>query len=235
MAVLSGPRLAPRLPGPPRQLVVLLHGVGADGNDLIDLAPALARSLPHAAFVAPDAPEPCDMAPFGRQWFSLRDRGPAALLSGVQACAPVLDAFLDAELASSGLGPRQLALVGFSQGTMLALYLALRRAPALAAVLGYSGALLGAERLPAEIAAKPPVFLVHGDADEVVPVAALDAAVQGLQAAGVPVQWSVRPRLPHAIDPESLAHGAAFLATAFADTGRDGPACRSPSTPIAAP
>ena len=235
MAVLSGPRLPPRLPGPPRQLVVLLHGVGADGNDLIELAPALARSLPHAAFVAPDAPEPCDMAPFGRQWFSLRDRGPAALLSGVQACAPVLDAFLDAELASSGLGPRQLALVGFSQGTMLALYLALRRAPALAAVLGYSGALLGAERLPAEIAAKPPVFLVHGDADEVVPVAALDAAVQGLQAAGVPVQWSVRPGLPHAIDPESLAHGAAFLATAFADTGRDGPACRPPSTPIAAP
>jgi phospholipase/carboxylesterase len=231
MAVLSGPRLAPRLPGPPRQLVVLLHGVGADGNDLIGLAPALAQWLPHAAFVAPDAAEPCDMAPFGRQWFSLRDRGPAALLAGVQACAPVLDGFLDAELRNAGLGAQQLALVGFSQGTMLALYLALRRAPALAAVLGYSGALLGAEALPAEIAVKPPVFLVHGDADEVVPVAALHAAVQGLQAAGVPVQWSVRPGLPHAIDPESLAHGGAFLAAAFADAERARPARRLPSPP----
>src|SRR5919106_4076705 len=154
MSRLSGPRVAPRTGGAPRQLVVLLHGVGADGNDLIELAPALARSLPHAAFVAPDAPEPCDMAPFGRQWFSLRDRRPAALLAGVQACAPMLDAFLDAELQRHQLGPHQLALVGFSQGTMLALYLALRRVPALAAVLGYSGALLGAERLPAEIAAK---------------------------------------------------------------------------------
>jgi phospholipase/carboxylesterase len=234
MAVLSGPRLPPRRPGPPRQLVVLLHGVGADGNDLIELALALARSLPYAAFIAPDAPEPCDMAPFGRQWFSLRDWRPAALLAGVEACAPVLDAFLDAELRNAGLGPHQAALVGFSQGTMLALYLALRRAPALAAVLGYSGALSGAERLPAEIAAKPPVFLIHGDADEIVPVAALHGAVQGLQAAGVPVQWSVRRGLPHAIDPGSLAHGAAFLAAAFADAERDCPASPLPSTPIAA-
>ena len=217
MAALSGPRRAPRLPGPPRQLVVLLHGVGADGSDLIELAPALARWLPHAAFVAPDAPEPCDMAPFGRQWFSLRDRRPAALLAGVQAGAPVLDAFLDAELRSAGLGADRLALVGFSQGTMLALHVALRRAPPPAAVLGYSGALIGAERLAAELAAKPPVLLVHGDADEVVPVAALHGAVQTLQAAGVPVQWSVRRGLPHAIDPESIAQGGAFLAAALGD------------------
>jgi phospholipase/carboxylesterase len=183
MALLSGPRVPPRQPGPPRQLVVLLHGVGADGNDLIELAPALARRLPHAAFIAPDGPEPCDMAPFGRQWFSLRERRPAALLAGVQASLPVLNAFLDAELEGAGLDPRQLALVGFSQGTMLALYAALRRSPAIAAVLGYSGALLGAERLPAEVTSRPPVFLVHGDDDEIVPVQALHAAVQGLQAA----------------------------------------------------
>ncbi len=217
MALLSGPRLPPRQPGPPRQLVVLLHGVGADGNDLIELAPALARRLPHAAFIAPDGPEPCDMAPFGRQWFSLRDRRPAALLAGVQASLPVLNAFLDAELEGAGLDPRQLALVGFSQGTMLALYAALRRSPAIAAVLGYSGALLGAERLPAEVTSRPPVFLVHGDADEIVPVQALHAAVQGLQAAAVPVQWAVRRSLGHGIDPATIEHGAAFLATAFAD------------------
>jgi phospholipase/carboxylesterase len=217
MALLSGPRLPPRRPGPPRQLVVLLHGVGADGNDLIGLAPALARHLPHAAFVAPDGPEPCDMAPFGRQWFSLRDRRPAALLAGVQASLPVLDAFLDGELEDAGLGPRQLALVGFSQGTMLALYAALRRAPAIAAVLGYSGALLGAERLGTDVVSRPPVFLVHGDADEIVPVQALHAAVEGLQAAEVPVRWAVRRGLGHGIDPESIEHGAAFLAAAFGD------------------
>jgi phospholipase/carboxylesterase len=217
MAVLSGPRLPPRLPGPSRQLLVLLHGVGADGSDLIELAPALAQWLPHAAFIAPDGPEPCDMAPFGRQWFSLRDRRPAALLAGIQTSAPMLDAFLDAELRNAGLGAQQLALVGFSQGAMMALHVALRRTPPVAAVLGYSGALIGAERLPAEIAAKPPVLLVHGDADEIVPVTALHAAVQGLQAAAVPVQWSVRRGLPHTIDPEGIAHGGAFLAAAFAD------------------
>jgi phospholipase/carboxylesterase len=220
MALLSGPRLSPRQPGPPRQLVVLLHGVGADGEDLIGLAPELARRLPHAAFIAPNAPEPCDMAPFGRQWFSLRDLRPPALLAGVQASLPVLGAFLDAELEDAGLGPHQLALVGFSQGTMLALYAALRRTPAIAAVLGYSGALLGAQRLPAEIASRPPVFLIHGEADEIVPVQALHAAVQGLQAAEVPVRWSLRPGLGHGIDPESLEHGAAFLAAAFAEAIR---------------
>jgi phospholipase/carboxylesterase len=215
MALLSGPRVPPRRPGPPRQLVVLLHGVGADGNDLIALAPELARRLPHAAFVAPDGPEPCDMAPFGRQWFSLRERRPAALLAGVEAALPALDAFLDVELGAAGLGARQLALVGFSQGTMLALYAALRRAPAVAAVLGYSGALLGAERLAADLASRPPVFLIHGAADEIVPLQALHTAVAGLQAAEVPVRWAIRPALGHAIDPESIAHGAAFLAAAF--------------------
>jgi phospholipase/carboxylesterase len=113
MALLSGPRLPPRRPGPPRELVVLLHGVGADGNDLIGPAPELARRLPDAAFVAPDGPEPCDMAPFGRQWFSLQDRRPTALLAGVQASVPLLNAFLDAELRDTGLGPGQLALVAF--------------------------------------------------------------------------------------------------------------------------
>ena len=207
MALLSGPRMPPRAGGPPRQLVVLLHGVGADGHDLIELVPALAAVLPGATFVAPDAPEPCDMAPFGRQWFSLRDRRPAALLLGVQAAAPLLDAFLDAEIARHGLADYQLALVGFSQGAMAALYLAPRRPRAPAGVLGYSGALIGGERLPQEAASRPPVFLVHGDADEVVPPHALYAAVAGLQAAGIPVQWSLRRELPHGIDPDSVAQG----------------------------
>jgi phospholipase/carboxylesterase len=185
MAPLSGPRMPPRASGPPRQLIVLLHGVGADGEDLIALAPVLAERLPNAAFVAPNGPEPCDMAPFGYQWFSLRDRRPDALLLGV------------------------------SQGTMTALYLAPRRRRPVAAVLGYSGALLGGERLPEEALSRSPVYLVHGDADAVVPVEATHAAVAGLQAAEIPAQWSIRPGLPHAIDPESVEHGAAFLAAAF--------------------
>lgn len=218
----SGPRTPPEANGGPRQLVVLLHGVGADGNDLIGLAPALARRLPHAAFVAPDGPEPCDMAPFGRQWFSLRDRRPAALLAGVQAAAPALHEFLDAELARHGLAEHQLALVGFSQGTMMALHVALRRRAPLAAVLGYAGALIAPELLPTEATSRPPVLLIHGDIDEVVPIEALFAAVDGLQAAGIPVQWSLREGLPHAIDPESIEHGAVFLEAAFGDSAYPG-------------
>jgi phospholipase/carboxylesterase len=218
MSTLSGPRVAPRSGGAAGQLVVLLHGVGADGDDLIGLAPALAPFLPDAAFVAPNAPEPCDMAPFGYQWFSLQDRSAAALLQGVQATAPVLDAFLDDELLRHGLDSRRLALVGFSQGTMMSLYVAPRRPAAMAAVLGFAGALIGAEALASEAVSKPPVFLIHGDADQVVPVGALSAAVAALQAAGLPVRSEVRPGLPHAIDPEGIAHGGAFLAATFAES-----------------
>jgi phospholipase/carboxylesterase len=216
MTRLSGPRVAPQS-GVAKQLVVLLHGVGADGDDLIGLAPALAQFLPHAAFVAPNGPEPCDMAPFGYQWFSLRDRRPEALLRGVQAAAPLIDAFLDDELARHRLDGRQLALVGFSQGTMMSLYVAPRRPAPLAAVLGFSGALLGAAALKVEAVSRPPVFLIHGDADEIVPLGALAAAVAGLQAADIPVRFEIRPGLPHAIDPEGIAHGGAFLAAAFGD------------------
>jgi phospholipase/carboxylesterase len=156
------------------------------------------------------------MAPFGRQWFSLRDRRPEALLFGVQSVAPVMDAFLDAELERHRLADHELALVGFSQGAMAALHVAPRRQRAPAAVLGFSGALLGGERLPEEARSRPPAYLIHGDADEMVPVQATHAAAAGLQAAGIPVQWSIRPGLPHGIDPESVGHGAAFLAAAFA-------------------
>lgn len=151
------------------------------------------------------------MAPFGRQWFSLRTPTAAARLDGVRQAAPILDAFLDAALAARGLTADRLALVGFSQGGMMALHVALRRAVPVAGVVGYSGALVGAERLAAELRARPPVLLIHGDADPVVPVAALDAARQALTAAGVPVQAVVRPGLGHGIDPEGMALGGAFL------------------------
>jgi len=208
---LTGPQQPPASGGAPRQLVVLLHGVGADGSDLIGLAPYWAELLPEAEFLSPDAPFPCDMAPFGRQWFSLQDRSPAAILAGVRATAPILDAFLDDALATRGLDDSSLALVGFSQGTMMSLYVGLRRATAPAGIIGYSGALIGAD----EIRARPPVLLIHGDADEVVPPRALPMAVQTLESAGVPVDGLTRPGLGHGIDEVGLREGGAFLRRVF--------------------
>lgn len=213
---LHGPSKKPASGGQPRQLVVLLHGVGADCNDLIGLAPYWAPLLPEAEFLAPDAPFPCDMAPFGRQWFSLQDRTPAILLAAVRATAPILDAFLDEALAARGLDAAKLALVGFSQGTMMSLYAGLRRATAPAAIVGYSGALVGAELLAQEIRVRPPVLLVHGDADEVVPFAALSHAATALSGAGVTVEQLRRPGLGHSIDEEALRRGGEFLRNAFA-------------------
>lgn len=213
---LTGPSHPPANGGPARRLVILLHGYGADGNDLIGLAPHLAQILPDAAFVSPDAPFPCEMAPYGRQWFGLTDRQPATMLAGTRMAAPILDAFIDDQLAAHGLADDALALVGFSQGTMMALHVALRRARPCAAVLGYSGRLIGAEVLADEIAVRPPVFLVHGDADPMVPVASLADAVAGLEAANVPVESHVCRGLGHGIDGDGLALGARFLASRLA-------------------
>lgn len=217
MIELSGPSASPIAGGAPRQLIILLHGVGADGNDLISLSQAIGQKLPHAHFVAPNAPEPCDMAPMGYQWFSLQDRNPETMLAGIQQSVPLLNAFIDAELRKAGLDDRNLALLGFSQGTMMSLYTAPRRAKQMAGVLGFSGALLGSDKLAEDVVSKPPIFLIHGDADPVVPVQALHAAVAALQAADIPVQWNVRPGLPHGIDPEGIAYGTEFLANAFSE------------------
>lgn len=207
---LDGPRFGPA-PGKARRLVLLLHGVGADGHDLIGLAPYFAQGLADAAFVSPHGPFPCDMAPMGRQWFSLQDRTPEVLFACIQASAPILDAFIDAELARYGLSDDRLALVGFSQGTMMSLYVAPRRARPMAGVVGYSGALAGADRLPGEVKSRPPVVLVHGDADPVVPFGAMAMAAQGLQAAGIEVETLRRPGLPHSIDEAGIAAGIKFL------------------------
>jgi phospholipase/carboxylesterase len=213
---LDGPRRGPASGGPARQLVVLLHGLGADGADLIELANVWARGLPEAAFVAPNAPFPCDMAPYGRQWFSVQDRTPARILAGVGAALPLLDAFLDAELARLGLPPSALALTGFSQGAMMTLACGLRRRPALAALLAYSGRL--AFPLPGDLSGAPPVLLVHGEADDVVPVAGSREAESALRAKGVAVQALYRPRLAHGIDDEGLMAGMAFLKTVFSQS-----------------
>ena len=209
---LDGPRFGPAAGGDAEQLVILLHGLGADGADLIDLAPHLAQNLPHAAFVAPNAPQPCDMAPYGYQWFSLQDRHPDRVEAGVRAVAPVLDAFIDAELAAHGLADDRLALLGFSQGCMMSLHVGLRRASACAAILGYSGRLVAADSLADEISARPPVLLCHGTADPVVPFVSMAAAAAALEAAGVEVTTLERPGLGHGLDEAAIAAGAALLA-----------------------
>jgi len=211
LPTLSGPVRKPTSGGKPKQLVVLLHGVGADGNDLIGLAPYWAPALPDAEFVSPDAPFPCDMAPYGRQWFSLQNRSADALLAGVRAAAPILDAFLDDALAARGLDASKLALVGFSQGTMMALYVGPRRAKTLAGIVGYSGALIGADTLAEDIRTRPPVLLVHGDADQIVPPQAFPLAVAGLKSVGVAVEELICPGVGHSIDEAGLRRGGEFL------------------------
>jgi phospholipase/carboxylesterase len=217
---LDGPRIEPRS-GKAKQLVVFLHGYGADGNDLIDIGRAWQGLLPDAAFVSPHAPRPCGQAPMGREWFLLTFRDQGERWVGVQAAAPVLNAFLDAELARRQLPPSALALVGFSQGTMMALHVGLRRAVPPTAIVGYSGMLVVPEDVDpdafaAEIKAKPPVLLIHGDQDPLIPVEALFQAAQGLASLGIPAEWHISPSIGHGIDQEGLRQGGEFLARQFA-------------------
>jgi len=214
---LSGPRLAP-LAEPATHLVVLVHGYGSDGDDLIGLAPHWQKQMPGAAFVAPNAPDRLPSAP-GYQWFPISRIDPHEMQKGVEAAGPVLDAYLDAELARLGLPPERLALVGFSQGTMLSLHLGLRRK--VAAIVGFSGLLPGAP--PAgEI---PPILLTHGDSDTVIPPQAMFLAAGQLGAAGARVQWHLAAGMGHGIDPQGMAMAGQFLNLAFAGLLKcDGPA-----------
>jgi phospholipase/carboxylesterase len=222
MAALDGPRLEPRGGRPAQQLVVFLHGYGADGNDLIGIGREWQTLLPNAAFVSPHAPEPCGGAPMGRQWFGLTFRDPDERWRGVTRAAPALDVFLDAELARRQLGPEKLALVGFSQGTMMALHVGLHRKAGPAAIVGYSGLHVlpespeEAKKALVGITAHPPVLLVHGALDDLIPVQALFSSARTLAEAGVPVQWHVSQGIGHGIDGEGLGLGGAFLARALA-------------------
>jgi len=219
MAELDGPRLEPPS-GQAKRLVVFLHGYGADGNDLIEIGKAWQGLLPDTAFVSPHAPEPCGQAPMGRQWFPLFTRAPNERWEGVNKAAPILEQFLDAELARRKLPPQALALVGFSQGTMMALHVGLRRAVPPAAIVGYSGIFVlpenaKAEAVAGEIKGRPPVLLIHGDQDDLIPVQALLQGAQDLAALGVPVEWHISTGIGHGIDQEGLRHGGMFLARRF--------------------
>ena len=210
--MIDGPRVLAAAGAAPRSLVILLHGYGSNGDDLISLAPHWRGLLPTTEFVAPNAPERCPGAPGGYQWWALTSGAADARAAGAARAAPVLDAFIDAELAEHGMTEARLALVGFSQGTMMALHVGPRRRTALAGIVGYSGMLADVEGLDGPAMTRPPVLLVHGDADPMIPVSAYHHAGSALAAAGFPVEGHVSPGLGHSIDFDGLRLGGAFLA-----------------------
>lgn len=212
---LTGPTLEPLGGRTPKQLVILCHGVGSDGDDLLGLAPFYQKVLPDARFVSPHAPFQFDGGPIGYQWFSLQDFSTDARVEGVRKAAPILNAYIDEQLAVLGLEDKDLALVGFSQGTMMALHVGLRRPRQCAGILGYSGMLVDVENLTDEITVKPPVLLCHGQNDEILPFDFMPAALSVLRLNGVPCEGLARPGLGHGLDDDGIKAGMFFLADVF--------------------
>jgi phospholipase/carboxylesterase len=211
LKIVNGASLQPLAGGAPKQIVLLLHGFGSSGNDMVALAPGWQQSMPNALFLAPHAPQRCGMAA-GYQWWALSDTTPAALARGAASAAPAINAFIDRKLDQYGLSDADIAVVGFSQGAMMALHVGLRRSSAVASIVGYSGMLTGALQLKHEIMARPPVLLVHGTHDPIVPVAALHDAERALALLDVNVQTHLSPGVGHSVDPVGLRLGRDFVA-----------------------
>lgn len=211
LPTLSGPTVAPVSGAKPTSLVILLHGYGSNGDDLIGLVPYWRQALPNTLFVSPNAPQRLAGSVGGFQWWALDSLAPAARAAGVRVSAAALNGFIDAQLAAAGLSEDRLALVGFSQGTMMALHVGPRRRKQIAGIVGYSGMLADPDALAAEVKTKPPVLLTHGDADQVLPVASLYDAERRLKTLGFDVKSHVSRGLTHSIDDISLQLGARFL------------------------
>lgn len=213
--IVNGSSLQPLSGGKPGQIVLLLHGYGSNGADLIALAPHWRHALPDALFVAPNAPQRCGLRAAGYQWWGLQTFTPQALAAGALSAAPAIDGFIDRKLDQYALSEADLAIVGFSQGTMMALHVGLRRSRAAAAILGYSGMLTGAHELGHAKIVKPTVLLIHGSADPIVPVAALHAAKADLERLEVPVTTHVSQGVGHSVDPAGLRLGGEFVIEAL--------------------
>ncbi len=214
---LSGVEIKPVSGKAAKQLVIFLHGLGADAQDLISIGTEWQRMglLPDAAFVSPNAPYDCDMAPMGYQWFSLQDRSKSAIMRGVRTAEPILNNYIDRELQRHNLKEKDLAVVGFSQGAMMAFYALPRRQNPCAAVVGYSGMLLDTDGLKAANIVKPNVLIIHGDADDVVPGSNLPLAYEGFKLAGFKTEKMLIPGLGHSIDQAGLERGGSFVKEAF--------------------
>ena len=207
---LDGPRLIPLSGNKPNALVILIHGYGSNGDDLISLAAMIQPALPDAAFVAPNAPSMIPRMAAAHQWWPIETFSMAESAAGAAAAAPGLDAFITAELEATGLKSDRLLLVGFSQGTMMALHVGLRREQSVAGIVGISGMLVAPDRLEADIRSRPPVLLIHGTEDDVVPFRSMDLAATALAAAGVTVETHVSPGLGHSVGQDGLAAATAF-------------------------
>lgn len=212
MTTLSGPMLPPLSGGPPRQLVVLLHGYGSDGSDLIALATHWRQLLPDALFVSPNAPEVSRDNPAGYQWFALDVNRIEGRLKGLPLARPVVVEFLHALWAQTGLGARDTLLVGFSQGAMMALHVGTALDEPLLGIIAFSGAFVPPEGFYDGSRARPPVCLVHGDRDSVVDPALSAEAAEALRAAGFEVSYHVDEGVGHGISPDGLAFASAFIA-----------------------
>ena len=213
--IVNGSSLQPLSGGSPKQLVLLLHGYGSSGADLITLAPHWQRNLPDALFLAPNAPQRLSNLSSGYQWWPLSAFTPQALASGAASAAPAIEAFIERKLHQYGLTETNLAIIGFSQGTMMALHVGLRRPRQVAAIVGYSGMLTGRNELSHVPITRPPVLLVHGSADPVVPVAALHAAKTELEHLGIDVTTHISPGVGHSVDPVGLRMGGEFVVRAL--------------------
>jgi phospholipase/carboxylesterase len=216
--IVNGSSLQPASHRAPKQIVLLLHGYGSDGADMIELAPQWQSALPDALFLAPNAPERCGIGA-GYQWWGLSTFTPQALAAGAAMAAPAINTFIDRKLDQYGFSDADLAIVGFSQGTMMALHVGLRRSRPIAAIVGYSGMLTGAAELAHRAITKPPVLLVHGSADPVVPVSALHAAESELRRLEIAVTTHVSMGLGHSVDPVGLRLGGDFVAKALGAPG----------------
>jgi len=212
---LDGPRLAPLSGAKPNALVILIHGYGSNGDDLIALARMIQPALPHAAFVAPNAPSQMPRMAAAYQWWPIETFSMAERAVGAAAAAPILDAFITQAREAANLPSDRVLLVGFSQGTMMALHVGLRRPEPVAGIVGISGMLVAAERLEAEITSRPPVLLIHGTEDDVVPFHSMAQAASALTAAGVDVQTHVSPGVGHSVGQDGLAAAMAFAVRAL--------------------
>lgn len=216
MSILEGPR-ADAQSGAKDSLVILLHGYGADGNDLFGIAQALAPHLPNTAFRSPNAPERCTTNPAGYQWFPISwlDGSPEEeMKAGAERAKKTLHAYLDEAMAEEGMTPDRTIIIGFSQGTMMSLDVTMRRDEAFAGLVGFSGRLIESD---APMTSKTPVLLVHGDQDPMVPVASIHEAREALEKADVPVLWHISEGVGHGIAPDGLGLALKFIQDRLGD------------------
>ena len=211
MVKLNGPLIPPKSGRPATQAVILLHGYGADGSDLISLGQHWSQLLPDAMFVAPNAPEPCAGSPFGFQWFALNVDRIAGRIEGAKTGAPILKEFLTDLWAQTGIAPRQTILTGFSQGAMMALHVGTSLAEEVGGIIAFSGAFVAADGFAERKFAKPPVTLIHGELDQVVDPDLSRQAATELSASGFEVSLHISANTAHGIAPDGLDFATSFL------------------------